>query len=561
VEDADLSYQAWKAGWHVLLARDSVVYHKHRASSSRRFSAGRLQCLIQRNQWFFIWKNIRCWRMLLSHCVFLPWNCYRLARDHGMVAWRCLAQGVLRFPEVQVSRFGPAFRAVRTDVEIFRLFGQPGIFFAEQRDDGMEETNADRSPPPHVTPRAESRARILWVTAYIPHLGRHAGAGRMYQMLKRIAPHYRVTLLSFLEHEGEHAFLQELEPLCEIVCAIRRRPPARWQLFAYEPFDEFHTPEMESAFSSLLEEFDFHLIQLEYTQMAAYVDPALRLPTVLTKHEVDFAACARRARTEQSIASRARWFYNYLQVLDREIRLLRRVDAAVCMTEPDARELRKYCADIPVSVISTGVDLEYFSPPPVMASAPRLVFVGAFQHLPNVDAMLHFCGSILPRIRAAVPDTEVLIVGSNPTPAVLSLAEMPAVQVTGTVPDIRPYMASASVYIVPLRLGVGIRGKILEAWGMGMPVVATGVACAGLRIRDGQNLLVADDDDEFARRVISLLGDPALRQRLGEEGRKTAEQYYGWDTCAGQLLRLYENLMASHASLPEGNPVSGPRKA
>jgi GT2 family glycosyltransferase/glycosyltransferase involved in cell wall biosynthesis len=538
VEDADLSYQAWKAGWEVLFAPGSVVYHKHRATSARVFSQRGVQCLTQRNQLFFIWKNIRSWRMLLSHCFFLPWNCYRFARDHGLGSWKCLVGAVAHFPAVQIARFGSRLRAARKDQEIFDLCRSPRLFFSKRRPGSAP--SGDRGMRSAAAGPAGSKPRILWVTAYLPHIGRHAGAGRMYHLLKRISPYYNVRLLSFLEHEDERAFLPELEELCESVQVMRRFPPARWQIFPYEPFDEFRTPGMEAAVSQCLGDYDFSLVQLEYTQMGWYADPGNGIPTLLTKHEVDFAACARRARTEAKLTQRIRWFYNYLQVLDREIRLLRRVSAAICMTEPDAGQLRRFCADVPVHVISTGVDLDFFVPPGEAATAPRLVFVGAFQHLPNVDAMTRFCRSIFPRIHAEVPDAELCIVGSNPPPDVVRLGELPGVQVTGTVPDIRPFMASSMVYVVPLRLGVGIRGKILEAWSMAMPVVATSVACSGLHFEEGKNLLLADSADAFAGHVISLLRDPDRRRRLGRAGRKAVEQTYGWDAAAGQLMRLYE---------------------
>jgi glycosyltransferase involved in cell wall biosynthesis len=177
----------------------------------------------------------------------------------------------------------------------------------------------------------------------------------------------------------------------------------------------------------------------------------------------------------------------------------------------------------------------------------RLIFVGAFQHLPNVEAMLYFCRDVLPVIRTKVPGVELLIVGSNPTPPVLNLAAIPGVQVTGFVPDIRPFMSRSSIYVVPLRLGVGIRGKILEAWGMGMAVVSTSVGCAGLRFNNGRNLLVGDTPEQFAAHVISLLNDPAGRRRLGEEGRKTAEQFYSWERSARQLDMLYQSMIKGTA--------------
>jgi sugar transferase (PEP-CTERM/EpsH1 system associated) len=528
VEDTDLSFQAWRAGWDVLFAPGSIVYHKHRATSGRRFTPRELQTLIQRNQFLFVWKNIRSWSFVLAHCVFLPWNCYRLARDFGLGIWRSLFQAAIRLPSLLAARLCAPFSEARTDAEIFRLLAAPAAFFARSRIGSTACPTEARAPH-----------RVLWLTPYLPHLGKHGGAGRMYHLLKRIAKDYRVTLLTFIEDEEEKQFLPELESMCEKVIAMPRIPPWRWQLFAYEPFSEFFTPAMEQALEDCLVERDFDLIQLEYTQMACYARKAFGTPTLVTLCEVDSAACARRARFESNPVLKMRWFYNHLQVLDRESRLLGRVDAAICVTDADMRDLRKFCASVPIHVINSGVDLEYFRPPERPAIGRRLVFVGAFRHEPNVDAMTYFCKKVLPLVQAQVPGTELYVVGSEPPPVIVSLGSIRGVHVTGFVPDIRPFMAAASVYVAPLRLGAGIRGKILEAWGMAMPVVATTVACAGLRYRDGETLLVADSAEDFAARIVSLLNDPSHREKIGREGRRAAEQGYAWDAVASQLDALY----------------------
>ncbi len=448
VEDTDLSYRAWKAGWEVRFAPASIVYHKHRASTNRRFKAAQLQRLILRNQLIFLWKNIDSWRLLVAHCIWLPWNLYRLARDYGPGILGSFLQAAVRLPAVQAAKVGSHLSAARRDGEIFAAFSNPGRYFSHERQSWRSEDNK----------AGDHRPAVLWVTAYLPHLGRHAGAARMHQLLKRIAQTYRVTLLSFLEEEEEREFVPDLESFCESVIALRRVPPLRWQPFAYEPFEEFRTPDMEKALRRCLENHDFDLIQLEYTQMAIYGDRQLRIPTLLTKHEVDFAACGRRARLQSNPLRKLRWFYNYLQVLDREMALMRRVDAAICMTDSDERELKKFCNGTPIHVINTGVDLDYFRPPAQPAGNPTLVFVGAFRHEPNVDAMVHFCQDIFPLIRAQVRQARLLIVGSSPPPVVEGLANLSGVEVTGFVPDIRPLMAASAVYVVPLRLGVGIRG-------------------------------------------------------------------------------------------------------
>jgi O-antigen biosynthesis protein len=536
VEDADLSYQAWKIGWEILFCPASVVHHKHRATTRRIFRPKDLEILSQRNQLLFIWRNIRSWRLLLSHCFFLPWNSYRLARDHGLGIWRGLAQAIMRMPPVQISKLGAPFRGVRSDREIFELFEKPGLFFSRRR----------RNLEPGSPGTTEERPRILWLTAYLPHAGTHGGAGRMLQLLLRLSRKYRITLLSFVEDKDELEFLPQVESICEHVTAVQRVPPPRWQLFPYEPFEAFRAPQMEKVLQQYLEDYDYSLLQLEYSQMGCYADRKLGIPSLLTLYEVDFAACLRRARLEKSPWNKARWFYNYLQVLDREVRLAGRADAAVCMTEPDARMLRRFCASVPLHVVNTGVDLDYFRPASKPATEPRMIFVGAFQHLPNVEAMTYFCREILPVIRQRLPDAKLTIVGSKPPPDVVALSRIPNVEVTGRVEDLRPYMAASSVYVVPLRLGVGIRGKILEAWSMAMAVVTTRVGCAGLRCENGKNILVSDTAESFAANVVTLLEDPQLRLRLGAEARRVVEEYYSWDRSAQQLHALYQSLLSGN---------------
>jgi GT2 family glycosyltransferase/glycosyltransferase involved in cell wall biosynthesis len=533
VEDTDLSFRAWQAGWDVLFAPRSVVYHKHRATASLRFTPAELQALIQRNQLLFVWKNIRSWPLLIAHCLFLPWNCYRLARDYGLRIWRGLLQACALLPAVAGAKLRTSIPPARSDSDIFRLSSMPALFFARAR----------------ARPRkSQAQPRILWVTSYLPCLGRHGGAGRMVQLLMRLARDYRITLLSFLEDEEERQFLPQLEAMCTRVVPVLRRPLWRWQLFPYEPFQEYFTPAMEQALRECLAEHDYDLIQLEYTQMARYACKSLGIPTLLTVIEADFAACARRARVESNPILKLRWFYNYLQVLDRQMSLLPRVDAAICVTDSDMRELRRFCRTVPIHVINTGVDLAYFHPPERPADGARLIYVGAYRHEPNVDAVLYFCRSVLPLVRARIPETELLIVGSEPPAAVRSLADIPGVRVTGSVPDIRPFMAESSVYVVPLRLGVGLRGKILEAWAMAMPVVTTSLGCAGLRYRDGENLMVADAPEDFAARVIMLLSDPARRRQLGLNGRKVVEQNYGWEAITSQLHNLYQKYLDIHGT-------------
>jgi glycosyltransferase involved in cell wall biosynthesis len=165
---------------------------------------------------------------------------------------------------------------------------------------------------------------------------------------------------------------------------------------------------------------------------------------------------------------------------------------------------------------------------------------------PNEDAVLHFVDTILPRIRAEVPDVSFTVVGRNPTARVRALAEQPGIHITGTVDDVRPSIAQGSVYVVPLRAGGGTRLKIFEALAMARPVVSTTVGAEGLGLEPGRDYIAADDPDTFANGVVSLLRDPARRLALGNAGRTLVDTYYSWPTVARRFEELCEEVVIDH---------------
>ncbi len=152
--------------------------------------------------------------------------------------------------------------------------------------------------------------------------------------------------------------------------------------------------------------------------------------------------------------------------------------------------------------------------------------------LPNEDGVLYFAREVLPRIRTAEPDVTLTIVGRAPTPAVRRLAELPGIDVTGRVDDVRPYLADADVYVVPLRIGGGTRLKIFEAMAMGRAVVSTTIGAEGLPVTSGQNIAIADDPEHFAGAVVDLIRDREARRRLENEARRLVSEHYDWSVVA-----------------------------
>jgi glycosyltransferase involved in cell wall biosynthesis len=194
------------------------------------------------------------------------------------------------------------------------------------------------------------------------------------------------------------------------------------------------------------------------------------------------------------------------------------------------------------------VDAAYFHPNGTAEKPARLVFTGSMDWYPNEDAIIHFMEAILPRLRRRIPGLTIAVVGRNPSERLKALGAAKGVQITGTVDDVRPYVAEAAVYVVPLRIGGGTRLKIFEALAMGKAVVSTSVGAEGLPMTPGQHFLQADSPEDFAKAVLALLEDVPRRRAIGEAGRRLVEARYSWAQVGREFERLCEEVASPHAS-------------
>ena len=201
-------------------------------------------------------------------------------------------------------------------------------------------------------------------------------------------------------------------------------------------------------------------------------------------------------------------------------------DAVVSVSEGDSRQMREeYGLSNVLGHVSTGVDIDYFSD---TARTERrrggkdIVFLGSMDWLPNIDAVEFFTETMWSKIRSVQPEARLVIVGRRPTPAVKALADQdPSIEVTGTVPGVRPFVSQAAAVVVPLRIGGGTRIKIYEAMSMGVPVVSTTIGAEGLDVTHGKNILLADDPETFVAATLEILGDPESGERIGGAGNPT----------------------------------------
>jgi glycosyltransferase involved in cell wall biosynthesis len=215
----------------------------------------------------------------------------------------------------------------------------------------------------------------------------------------------------------------------------------------------------------------------------------------------------------------------------------------IVVSKRDREELLDLWGRMPVEVIPNGVDLDYFQPEDKAREANTLVFTGNFEYAPNVDAALRLANDIFPRVRMRIPDAKLWLVGNAPPPDLEALAS-DSIIVTGHVPDMRRYLAQAAVFVASLRLGAGIKNKVLEALAMRCPVVATPLSVEGIAVLHKDEVLIAETDEQIAEETISLLTDPALGARLGASGRELIEARYSWAQVAEQYEAVYKEVVA-----------------
>ena len=278
------------------------------------------------------------------------------------------------------------------------------------------------------------------------------------------------------------------------------------------------------------------------------------LATVLVLHDVRALVYERRARTAASWLERLRARLEAARYRRFERHQCRTADLVVTVSAADEAWVRRHYAPPRLATIPIPVDAAYFTPQPAVPEAEaRILFTGMMSHPPNVDAACYFVARILPLVRAALPGAQFWIVGREPAPAVAALAAQPGVVVTGYVDDIRPHLAAATVVVVPLRYGSGMRNKILEAWAMERCVVSTTIGAEGLSYTDGEDLLVANDERAFAARTIEALTDPSARERIRRRGRAVACQRHDPDTLAAAYARAVTGVLADQRQ--RGGPM------
>jgi sugar transferase (PEP-CTERM/EpsH1 system associated) len=383
--------------------------------------------------------------------------------------------------------------------------------------------------------------RILFLSQRVPYPPDRGDKIPTYHYVRHLAANHDVSVTCLADGVGDLSNVAGLRGIVRDVEAVAVRPAAarvralaalaggRPLTAAY--FDE---PELRDRVRRRVESCRYDAALVFSSGVAQFVEPFADLPRVIQFADLDSQKWALYAAHSGAPKS---WVYGVeaRRLLAYERRLATAFSRSLVCSPRECDDFSRLIGGATVECLPNGVDLEYFQPRGTDRVADSLVFTGVMNYRPNVDGVVWFCREVWPSVRRHVPSATLTICGASPTRAVQELGREAGVTVTGAVADVRPYLHRAAIAVVPLRMARGIQNKLLEAMAAGLAAVATTSAWAGIDASPGDELVVADEPDEFADAVVSLLRDRRQREEMGAAARAAAESRYSWSRTLDRL--------------------------
>jgi len=399
--------------------------------------------------------------------------------------------------------------------------------------------------------------RILFVVKEFPHSKVIGGPIIIYNRVKLLSEKHDVSLVAFAA--DEKGYSEEQRESVSMYCDDMRilPPPPGWSklqkakqfLFSKVPpyFWFCRSEEMFEQIADMTGESDYDVVISEYSMVAQYLyrNPALDgIKRVMSEHECYYLARRKVFKMERCNKEGLTALF-YMKGLKRfEFDMYADADRVLTLTPEGRDEMLAIRGDIDISVVPHGVDVDSFKPVEKPAGPPTVMFLGNYPHDPNRDAVMFFAEKAWPSIKKEVPAAKFLVVGRGPTPDMLELAKSDdSIEITGQVDDVRPYFARSDVFVCPVRMGGGFRGKVLEAMAMGLPVVSTSLGAEGIPARDDENMLLAESGEALAEATVKVLKDNELASRLGKAGRDLVVRDYSWQRGVEILEEVLEEVV------------------
>ncbi|MFN3966973.1 MAG: glycosyltransferase [Endomicrobiia bacterium] len=392
---------------------------------------------------------------------------------------------------------------------------------------------------------------ILFLTHSFPYPPDEGIKLMSYNLLKEFSKRHTVTLLSFIWSDDEKKYIPEISKFCKRVEVVKHKIPKSFIrrfyniFFQKEPFcvHQFYSEEFKEKLKKIISNQKFDIVHFDFVNTSFYRNFLLDIPAIFFPHDAMSMLFYRNIEKEKNIFRKLYTYSQYKKMLYYEKEIMPKFEKTVVVSPKDKEWLLSLNSNFDIEVIPNGVDANYFHPLNIEEDYPSVIFRGIMSFLPNIDAAVYFADKILPIIQKEIPNLKYYIVGPNPDEKIKKLSSENNI-VTGYVEDIRPYIAKSTVNVCPMRIGSGIKNKILEAMAMAKPTVATSIAIEGIPdVTDGENILIADTPEEFAKKVILLIKDENLRKKIGKNAREFVIKNYTWEKAAEKFENVYKEVI------------------
>ena len=394
------------------------------------------------------------------------------------------------------------------------------------------------------------KKRVLLVTPLPPFPPTNGGVLRIYSLINLLKDRFSFSLLTFAASEGAEKYTQAialvaLEKIFDEIHTVPFESMLSDKPYACPPLPrlarDWYSPSMAAKVQELSADGGYDIMHFEFLQMAFYSWYALGVKTFYTEHDLSHISLFNSYFREWTGVSRLRELPEWLRVVRYHKRICSAFDHIITLTEKDTAGLKHIVPAAKISMVKTGTEPGRFPfrLRQVEEENNNIVYVGHYRHYPNEEAALRLAQSIFPQVKQTWTEAKLQLVGSDPTEKIKALANED-ISVTGTVPEVHPYLDSGAVFAAPVNLGFGIKGKVIEAFFSGIPVVASRTVAAGIpEARHNEHLLVAGSDSDFARALVRLKHDPELRVRLSANAHDLAVRHYSWSNLANDLEKAY----------------------
>jgi GT2 family glycosyltransferase len=535
MEDTDVGYLAWKRGWKVLYQPRSVVYHEHRGTIGKKFSAAQIDLVLKKNFALFCWKNIHEWPRLTSHFFFayagavvtvLFGESPERANFAGL--WRAFRQlaGAMR------SRARARDLAIIDDTEAFRR--PMGGYFRDRF-----------VPLAHA--RGSDKLSVLFVSPYPICPPIHGGGVFMYQTALELTRACDLHLLILLDYPWQREPHLELEQQVASVDYLVRTEGKEQEFGSILPHAvrEFMSQDFEWRIQREMYLREIDVVQLEYTTLSQYGGDYQRLGCMVFEHDIYFQSIARGSANARGMIESAKAAYEYLRALRYELRVLPRFDRVQVCSPENGNYLLSFLPGLRGRIDDNraGIATSRYEFQTTGREPETMLFLGSFRHPPNQEGLNWFARQVLPAVLEHKPNARLVIVGSEPPPS-HSLPALPDnIELRGFVEDVREPLGRYAVFVCPILSGSGMRVKLLEAFAAGIPVVSTLLGAEGLAGKDGEICSLAEDPGQFARKIVELFDDPEKARKLACRAREQVVATRDMRVLTERLVESYREVL------------------